>query len=86
MAKQDDWSRITLRLPRDLHEVLVDRAGVKSLNAEIVERLERSLSQPNPERDNAALRELKEGLDRNERLKEFAQRILDAAHELDLDI
>ena len=44
MAKQDDWSRITLRLPSEIHTKLADSAGAKSLNAEIVDRLERSLS------------------------------------------
>lgn len=44
MAKQDDWVRITLRLPRDVHERLT---GVlddtnRSMNAEIVARLESS--------------------------------------------
>lgn len=40
MAKQDDWVRITLRLPPELHEQLKERAGAGSLNAEIVEALE----------------------------------------------
>lgn len=39
MAKQDDWIRITLRLPGDLHERLVEAAASSSMNAEIVERL-----------------------------------------------
>lgn len=44
MAKQDEWSRITLRLPAEIHSQLTDGAGAKSLNAEIVDRLEKSLS------------------------------------------
>ncbi len=43
MAKQDDWARITLRIPTELHQRLTSAAGVKSLNAEIVSRLEESL-------------------------------------------
>lgn len=39
MAKQDDWIRITLRLPSDLHSKLSDAAENSSMNAEIVERL-----------------------------------------------
>jgi hypothetical protein len=45
MAKQDDWVRITLRLPPELHEMLVGQAGAGSLNAEIVERLIKSVEQ-----------------------------------------
>lgn len=39
MAKQDDWVRITLRLPPELHAYLSEQAGAGSLNAEIVDRL-----------------------------------------------
>lgn len=39
MAKQDTWTRITLRLPPDLHQLLTEAAGANSLNAEIVDRL-----------------------------------------------
>lgn len=45
MAKQDDYVRITLRLPPDLHEALLKHAASKSLNAEIVERLSKSMSE-----------------------------------------
>lgn len=44
MAKQDDYVRITLRLPPDLHRELAKSAGARSLNSEIVSRLERSIS------------------------------------------
>lgn len=44
MAKQDDYIRITLRLPQDLHARLSELAGAKSLNAEIVDRLTDSLT------------------------------------------
>ncbi|MGJ0506545.1 MAG: hypothetical protein ACR652_05285 [Methylocystis sp.] len=43
MAKQDDYVRITIRIPKDLHEALVYFAGPRSLNAEIVARLGRSV-------------------------------------------
>lgn len=42
MAKQDDFVRITLRLPPDLHEKLRDATGAGSLNATIVDRLDQS--------------------------------------------
>lgn len=45
MSDDDRYTRITLRLPKDLHAAL-DRAAdgsSKSLNAEIVERLSRTL-------------------------------------------
>lgn len=44
MAKQDDWARITLRLPGRLHDQLTGAIADKaqSLNAEIVERLQAS--------------------------------------------
>jgi len=40
MAKQDDYARITLRLPPDLHRELMALAGAGSLNALIVRALE----------------------------------------------
>lgn len=43
MAKQDDFIRLTLRLPPALHEMLVEAAGPRSLNAEIIDRLESSI-------------------------------------------
>lgn len=41
MATQDDYTRITLRLPKDLHQKLADSADAssKSMNAEIIARL-----------------------------------------------
>lgn len=44
MAKQDDWKRITLRIPPDLYDRIAEAAGAASVNAEIVRRLEESLS------------------------------------------
>lgn len=46
MAKQDDWARITLRLPADLHAKLVAAAATASLNNEIVDRLYESFEKP----------------------------------------
>ena len=43
MAKQDDYIRITLRMPPTLHRALALAAGEKSLNAEIIERLADSI-------------------------------------------
>ncbi|WP_298700957.1 hypothetical protein [uncultured Brevundimonas sp.] len=43
MAKQETHVRYTIRVPVDLYGKLQKAAGAKSVNAEIVERLERSL-------------------------------------------
>lgn len=40
MAKQDDFTRYTIRVPTELYDRLKHAAGVKSVNAEIIERLE----------------------------------------------
>lgn len=47
MAKQDDWKRITLRIPPDLYDRIAEAAGASSVNAEIIARLEATLS-PQP--------------------------------------
>lgn len=39
---RENWVRITLRLPPDLHASLVESARLTSLNAEIIVRLEES--------------------------------------------
>ncbi|WP_319499344.1 toxin-antitoxin system HicB family antitoxin [uncultured Cohaesibacter sp.] len=44
MAKQDTWARITLRIPPELHKKLTKAAAEKSLNAEIISRLEESFN------------------------------------------
>jgi hypothetical protein len=44
LAKQDDWVRITLRLPPELHDRVAKSAGPTSINAEIVHELERFTS------------------------------------------
>ncbi len=68
VAKQDEYARITLRLPPDIHAKLIERAGAKSLNAEIVTRLTKTLAEdqmiddgyPGPEEEIEANRELLE--------------------------
>ncbi|WP_312795588.1 hypothetical protein [Tianweitania sp.] len=45
MAKQDDYVRYTIRVPSDLYARVQEAAGEKSLNAEIVERLESSFEE-----------------------------------------
>jgi hypothetical protein len=50
MSGQDDWVKVTLRLPPQLHQKITDAVAVsqnsKSLNLEIVGRLAASLMQP----------------------------------------
>lgn len=47
MADEDDFVRITLRIPRALHELLNDSAAKKrSMNAEIIDRLEATFLVP----------------------------------------
>lgn len=41
MAKQDDWVRITLRLPPDLYERVTRVADMSSVNTEIIKALEK---------------------------------------------
>lgn len=49
MSEDDGFVRITLRLPRNLHQKLTEAAaGKKSMNAEIIERLELTFG-PAPE-------------------------------------
>jgi len=60
MAKQDDWVRITLRLPHELHQQLVQASSAASMNAEIVHRLERTFEEDARTRFQGRLRELTE--------------------------
>lgn len=46
MVNQNNWSRITLRIPPDLHDRLVAASGARSLNAEIVSTLEEKYPAP----------------------------------------
>ena len=48
MAKQDSYTRYTIRVPSELYariQSMADSAG-RSMNAEIVNRLERSIAEP----------------------------------------
>lgn len=45
MAKQDDYIRYTIRVPSALYDAVQKAAGDKSINAEIIEKLEASLSE-----------------------------------------
>jgi hypothetical protein len=58
MAKQDDYVRYTIRVPSDLYERLKNEAGEKSVNAEIVERLDKSFGVWALEYELAELRRL----------------------------
>ena len=59
MALQDDYIKTALRLPRELHARLLDaaRESSKSLNAELVARLETSFAR---DRHEAMLKEMLE--------------------------
>ncbi|MEH6565555.1 MAG: Arc family DNA-binding protein [Halopseudomonas sp.] len=50
MYKDDRYTRITLRIPKDLHEQLSSYAEQtsKSMNAEIIGRLEQSFARSEP--------------------------------------
>lgn len=48
MAKQDDYTRYTIRIPTPLYERVKDAAGEKSVNAEIVATLEEAYPEPEP--------------------------------------
>jgi hypothetical protein len=47
MAKQDDYTRYTIRVPSDLYGRLQRAAGDASVNAEIIRRLDESFDQEN---------------------------------------
>lgn len=53
MAKQDDYTKTALRLPRELHQKLTDAAAERghSLNTEMVYRLDGSFGGPMPDSD-----------------------------------
>ncbi len=66
MAKQDEWKRITLRIPPDLHARVAAAAESVSLNGLIVEVLEDAFP-PSPEPLISILEEMS---DINERLSQ----------------
>ncbi|PHS03814.1 MAG: hypothetical protein COA78_17230 [Blastopirellula sp.] len=45
MAKQDDYTRYTIRVPSPLYQALKREAGHRSVNAEIIERLQETVRQ-----------------------------------------
>ena len=55
MAKQDEWKRITLRLPTELYDRIAGADTPASINARIVEALEQHYPAP---RDDFTLHEL----------------------------
>jgi hypothetical protein len=65
METDDRYTRITLRIPRDLHGRLGERATAtsKSLNAEIIERLTRSFDPPADEKARKKIEQLRHEID-----------------------
>lgn len=66
MAKQDDYTRYTIRLPTPLYERVREAAGEKSVNAEIAERLMASFDRFGPfsaEGADAVARSLEANID-----------------------
>jgi hypothetical protein len=53
MARQDDYVRYTIRVPAELYERVKEAAGDRSVNAEIIERLDKSF-QPQPSAESTA--------------------------------
>ncbi len=59
MAPEDDFVRITLRIPARLHQQLTDAAAKKrSMNAEIISRLEGSFEQASGPDDAKSFQEV----------------------------
>lgn len=71
MAKQDDYVRYTIRVPADLYEKVRAAAGDKSVNAEIIARLEASFAEP---QKNAGLGPIIESIAREE-YRKLSERI-----------
>lgn len=84
MEKDDRYTRITLRIPRDLHAQLVDAADAtsKSMNAEIVARLQDSfIGVPMPGSESA-LRSERDAKALAQQLQEIAQMFREMAKRL----
>lgn len=60
MAGHDGYTRYTVRIPDALYAKIKEAAGEKSVNAEILERLERSLEMDTPEQREFSLKMLDE--------------------------
>lgn len=82
MEEEDRYTRITLRLPKDLHAALDVAAGAtsKSLNAEIVGRLLKSIEPPSIDETEQLQRDLLDALRRDADL-EFQTTRLDREHD-----
>lgn len=66
MAKQDEFVRYTVRLPRELYERIQAAAGNASVNAEVIKRLEAAFAHENE--TQAALKDHEERIDALERM------------------
>lgn len=53
MAKQDDWVRLTIRIPKDLHERVIRGSVLSSVNTEIIRSIERQFP-PEPSNEELA--------------------------------
>lgn len=73
MVKYDEFVRITLRLPPELHGKLLEVKNLQSLNAEIINRLEQSFERPF------------EADERFEHLQEFSDKLIKNLEETERD-
>ncbi|TDX77743.1 Arc-like DNA binding dprotein [Neorhizobium sp. R1-B] len=82
MAKQDDYARYTIRIPKDVYSALEEAASAanRSVNAEIVERLSYAVEHPRSHYELllAKLHSLASQSEDDERTLEDAQRRIDA--------
>lgn len=64
MATQDDWKRITLRIPQELYDRVEKSAGAASVNSEILSLLKTGLGVRNsiPKIEPVALKAVTENL------------------------
>jgi len=77
MAKQDDWTRITLRLPRDLHARITAAVGAASLNATIVTSLEERFPVSAEDKLKALLEEYDHAMNEDNPNKENLRQLYD---------
>lgn len=76
-SARDDWIRMTLRLPPEMHRDIAASAGALSMNAAIVQRLAQSLlTQDIKGMMEAALREKKEATKELELSNEIVSDVL----------
>lgn len=96
MAKQDDFVRITLRLPPWIHSQLTEMAGPGgSLNAEIIRRLQRSVEDSllGPPKPSHFLRVVLDGRDQSLSIRQVQEHVAaavdalkDPIHELQIEV